>query len=132
MPYFDFIWTDEIIEHLAGKPMIKGREPRRINRELTPEEQDRLRIAREETERELPELIEQGELLEQAAMESTVSGQLRRAVHSSGFTIPEIAAELRIPVAELIEFLTGEAELPSGAFDRLATLLGCELVQVKS
>lgn len=112
--------------------MIKRRAARRIFRELTPEEHERLQKAREQIQRELPELIEQGERLEQAAAEPTVSGQLRRAVHSSGLTVPELANRLGLPVVQLVEFLTGEGELPSGTFDRLADLLGCELVQAKS
>lgn len=106
-----------------------NRQPRRIERELTDEEQERLRRAREETERELPALIEQGRQLKDAANEPTLSGQLRRAVHASDLTIAQIADHVGITPIQLGEFLTGESPLPSDVLDQLAHMLGCELVQ---
>lgn len=99
--------------------------------ELTPEQQARLAEARRQVERELPELIAQGRALRQAADETTLSGELRRAIHASELSLARIANEAGITLLQLDEFLTGEATLPSDAIDRLAALLGYELSPAK-
>ena len=95
--------------------------------ELTPEQQARLVEARRRVERELPELIVQGQALRKAAHEPTLSGELRRAIHASELSLARIADEAGITPLQLDEFLTSDATLPSDAIDRLAALLGYEL-----
>ena len=53
---------------------------RRVTRELTAEEQNRLRRYREQIASELPELAERNQLRKEAREETTLSGELRRAV----------------------------------------------------
>jgi plasmid maintenance system antidote protein VapI len=59
--------------------------------------------------------------------ESTLSGELRRAVHRSDRSLAEIATAAGITAIVLDDFLTGERTLRSDVIDRLATVLGCEL-----
>ena len=108
------------------------REAHRMTRELTEAERARWECARKEVESELPELIELGQRLERAAAEPTLSGQLRRAAHSSELSLTQIARKLQIAPATFSRFLAGEEPLPSDVLDRLTTLLGYELVPSRS
>jgi transcriptional regulator with XRE-family HTH domain len=65
-----------------------------------------------------------------AAKETTLSGELRRAVHASELSLSKIAANAGITAVMLDEFLTGERSLPSDVLDRLAQVLGYELKPV--
>ncbi len=105
------------------------REARRSNREWTEEERLRWEAAVDETMQERQQLVEQGPRLRAAALEDTLSGRLRQAIHTSDLTIQEIAGKLSIPDDELVSFLTGERPLPSDILDRLSQLLGYELVR---
>lgn len=102
---------------------------RRIMVELTPEQQERLRQAQQETEQELPELVVLGKSLRRAAQEETLSGSLRRAIHASPLDLDVLAERAGITPDGLQGFLTGEHPLPSDAMDRLAAEVGCQLVQ---
>jgi hypothetical protein len=97
---------------------------RRVTRELTPEEQERLRKHREQIAAELPSLIERGRLLKEASQEATLSGELRRAVHASQLSLSVIAERVGISTVALDEFLTGERTLRSDVLDRLAGAVG--------
>jgi hypothetical protein len=103
---------------------MSGPEPRRITRELTLEEQERLRRNRELIAAELPELIRRNQLRKEAADEATLSGELRRAVHAGSMSVPELAERIGISPTALDEFLTGERTLRSDVLDRLAAVLG--------
>ena len=97
---------------------------RRITRELTPEEQNRLRRQREQIASELPDLIERDRMRKEAGEEVTLSGELRRAVHASPLSLSTIAERVGISPLALDEFLTGERTLRSDVLDRLACILG--------
>jgi len=72
---------------------------------------------------ELSQLDERHERMVEAKGEDTFSGHLRRAVHSSGRLVREIAAEAGIPSQVLCEFLEGTRTLRSDVLDRLAQAL---------
>lgn len=91
---------------------------------LTPELRDRWQRAREESEAELPELLELGRQMREAAAEDTLSGHLRRAIHRSPRELSEIAAATGIGLSQLNEFLSGERTLRSDVLDRLAAQVG--------
>jgi transcriptional regulator with XRE-family HTH domain len=65
--------------------------------------------------------------MKEAHEESTLSGEIRRAVHASGVSLARIAAQAGITALQLDEFLTGERTLRSDALDRLATAVGFRL-----
>jgi hypothetical protein len=58
---------------------------------MTPELRERWQRAVRETEAELPELLDMGERLREAACENTLSGHLRRAIHRSRRRLEAIA-----------------------------------------
>jgi hypothetical protein len=97
---------------------------RRVTRELTPEEQDRLRRHREQIASELPDLAARDCMRKEAREEATLSGELRRAVHDSSLSLSTIAERAGISPLALDEFLTGERTLRSDVLDRLAGILG--------
>jgi hypothetical protein len=97
---------------------------RRITRELTPEEQERLRRNREMVAAELPDLIKRDQMRKEAREEATLSGELRRAVHAGGVSVTKIAEDIGISPTALDEFLTGERTLRSDVLDRLAAVVG--------
>src|SRR5438876_5807323 len=100
---------------------------RRVTRELTPEEKDRLRRQREQIASELPDLAERDRMRKEAREEATLSGELRRAVHASPLSLSAIAERVGISPPVLDEFLTGERTLRSDVLDRLAGVLGYAL-----
>src|SRR5262245_42029620 len=97
---------------------------RRVTRELTPGEQDRLRRYREQIASELPELAERDRMRKEAREEATLSGELRRAIHGSPLSLSMIAERAGISLLALDEFLTGERTLRSDVLDRVAAILG--------
>ena len=100
---------------------------RRVTRELTPEEQDRLRRYRAEIASELPDLAERDRMRKEAREEATSSGELRRSVHGSPLSLTIIADRAGLAPLALDEFLTGERTLRSDVLDRLACILGYSL-----
>jgi hypothetical protein len=81
---------------------------------------EQLRRDREKIANELPELVERGRLLDEAAAENSLSGHLRRAIHRSGRPLKKIAAEVGLDVFVLCDFLEGTRTLRSDVLDRLA------------
>jgi hypothetical protein len=81
---------------------------------------EQLRRDRETIATELPELIERGRLLDEAAAEKSLSGLLRSAIHRSGRPLKRIAAEVGLDVFVLCDFLEGTRTLRSDVLDRLA------------
>ena len=108
-------------------------EPRakRITRELTVSERERLEKYREQIARELPDLQARDQMRKDAREEGTLSGELRRAIHASELSLAEVAARVAVSPILLDDFLTGERTLRSDVIDRLATVLGCELNRVR-
>jgi hypothetical protein len=97
---------------------------KRITRDLTPEEQERLKRQRELIAKELPDLVQRDQMCKEAQEESTLSGELRHAIHTSQLSLSAIAYQAGITPLLLDEFLTGERTLRSDVMDRLATVLG--------
>src|SRR5205823_13620676 len=84
--------------------------------------QDRARI-----EAELPELMERGQRLDEAAAENSLSGHLRRAIHRGGRPLKVVAAEAGLDVFVLCDFLEGTRTLRSDVLDRLAPAVGATI-----
>src|SRR5712691_5908565 len=64
---------------------------------------------------------------EQIAQESTISGALRRAIHSSKFLLHDLADRAAIDLVTLDAFLTGVRPLGSDVIDRLTKILRLKL-----
>ena len=104
------------------------REARRTHREFTPEERARWEQARDEADRELPDVLERAKRRTQALAEPTISGQLRRAIQASDLSLHQVADRIDISPVELSGFMSGDQSLSSDVLDSLAALLGYELV----
>lgn len=96
-------------------------------RRLDPELLEQLRRDREKIAAELPELIERGKRLDEAAAEHTISGHLRNAIHHSGRPLKTIAAHAGIDAFALCDFLEGTRTLRSDVLDRLAQAIGASV-----
>ena len=99
-------------------------QPKRITRELTPEERERLKQQRALIAKELLDLAQRDQMRKDAQEEETLSGELRRAIHTQNLALKDIAAQAGITPLLLDEFLTGERTLRSDVMDRLAAVLG--------
>jgi len=97
---------------------------KRISRELTPDEKQRLQRQRALVAGELPDLVQRDKMRKEAHEESTLSGEVRRTIHASGLSLAAISAQAGITALQLDEFLTGERTLRSDVLDRLATAVG--------
>ncbi len=112
----------------AERAKTMKREIRRHDVTMTELEKRRWEQAVRETEEELPELMERGRRLLAAAEEPTVSGSLRRAAQASELSFDEVVERLGVPEEDYSDFQAGVRPLPSDVIDRLARILGCELV----
>jgi hypothetical protein len=110
---------------------MNERQAKRVSRELTSAEKDRLAKYREQIAQELPELTARDQMRKDAREEHTLSGELRRAIHASQLSVAEIAAQAGITPVVLDDFLTGERTLRSDVIDRLTSVLGYELSRTK-
>jgi len=106
---------------------MKAVKARRITRTLTSRQRARLTRQRRRIAVELPELTNRDQMRKEAKTEPTLSGELRRAIHSSPLSLASLATRAAIPTVALDEFLTGERTLRSDVLDRLATCLGLVL-----
>lgn len=106
---------------------MEKRQARRITRELTADQQQRIGRHREQIAAELPEMAARDQMRKEARDETTLSGQLRRAIHASQLSLSAIAEQTDITPLQLDEFLTGQRTLRSDVIDRLAAALGCQL-----
>jgi hypothetical protein len=97
---------------------------RRVTRVLTVHQQAALRQHRGKIARELPDMVKRDQMRKEASDEPTLSGELRRAIHSNPLSLSAIAGKAGIPPLVLDEFLTGERTLRSDVLDRLAASLG--------
>ena len=100
---------------------------RRVTRELTSAEKDRLQRSRQQVAEELPEMVARDQLRKEAREEATLSGSLRRAIHNSDVALTTISNRVGVPLVVLDEFLTGERTLRSDVMDRLANVLNYQL-----
>src|SRR5437867_4108209 len=87
-----------------------------------------LRGDREKIARELPELLERGQRLEEAAAENSLCGHLRRALHRSRQPLEKIAKAVGLDVFVLCDFLEGTRTLRSDVLDRLAQAVGATIL----
>lgn len=106
---------------------MMNRRARRVTRGLTPQQQARLRRNRRRIAAELPDLKARNQMRKEAGAELTLSGELRRAIHASPFSLADIADQAGLPPLALDEFLTGERTLRSDVLDRLTKSLGLVL-----
>ena len=88
---------------------------------------DQLRRDRERIAGELPELLERGQRLDEAASEDSLCGHLRRAIHRGGQPLKKLAAEVGLDVFVLCDFLEGTRTLRSDVLDRLAQAIGATI-----
>jgi transcriptional regulator with XRE-family HTH domain len=99
------------------------------HREMTNEERQRLAALREKIQQEIPDLVARNQMRDDARREASLSGALRRAVHSSNRPLTHLAREVGIEPTMLDEFLTGERNLLSEVLNRLAKAVGYDLSQ---
>ena len=86
---------------------------------------ERMADIRREWAAEDPEgTAEQWERLREAAAEASISGSLRRAIHSGGRTLNQLAKDVGIDSRQLSEWMQGERTLRSDILDRLGLALG--------
>ncbi len=95
--------------------------------ELSDEKRAEIRRAQALIKEEQSEWAKRLRLATEAAKENTFSGELRLAIHASGFNVIHIANQVGTTPVVVDEFLTGERTLRSDTIDRLAALLGYEL-----
>jgi hypothetical protein len=110
---------------------MQKRQAKRFTRELTHAEQERLERYRQQIAEELPELQARDQKRKEAREETTLSGELRRAIHGSELSLAEIAAYVGVTPLVLDDFLVGERTLRSDVLDRLAKCLGYELERIQ-
>jgi hypothetical protein len=110
---------------------MEKRQAKRVSRELTAAETERLAKYREQIAGELPDLAARDQMRKDAREENTLSGELRRAIHDSELSLAEIATHAGITPVVLDDFLTGERTLRSDVIDRLTSVLGYELNRAK-
>lgn len=110
---------------------MENRKPRRISRELTTEERQRLQESQQRIAEELPGMVVRDQMRKDAREEATLSGELRRAVHRSDLSLAMIAEKVAITPLLLDDFLTGERTLRSDVLDRLANVVGYELSHIQ-
>src|SRR5487761_1073002 len=96
-------------------------------RKFDPELLEELRRDRGKIAAELPELLERGKRLEEAAAEDSLSGHLRDAIHRSGRPLKKVAAEVGLDPFVLCDFLEGTRTLRSDVLDRLAQAVGAAI-----
>ena len=96
--------------------------------QLSDEKRAQIRLAQAQVKEELPELAKRLDMASKAAEENTFSGELRRAIHASGFPLNFVADRTGTTPIILDEFLTGEGSLQSDVIDRLVALIGYKLV----
>jgi hypothetical protein len=88
---------------------------------------EQLRLDRQKIANELPELLERGKQLDEAAKENALTGHLRRAIHHSGQPLKKIAATAGVDLFALCDFLEGTRTLRSDVLDRLAQAVGAAI-----
>jgi len=88
---------------------------------------EQLRLDRQKIASELPELLERGKRLDEAAEENSLCGHLRRAIHHSGQPLKTIAATVGVDLFVLCDFLEGTRTLRSDVLDRLAQAVGATI-----
>ena len=91
---------------------------------ISPEKMADIRASWPKIEAELPEQMERLSRMNEAAAESSLTGQLRQAVHQSGQQVPQIAVVAGIDPETLCDWLEGLRTLRSDVLDRIAQAIG--------
>ena len=104
----------------------------RVTLELTEDQRRRLREAADEEQSHKDENIAAYRRMLAAEREPTLSGDLRRAIKSSGRRPSELAELVGLTPLDLDAFRCGDTTLPSNVLDRLAAALGMTLVPAAS
>ena len=89
----------------------------RTRRVIPPERMEEIRRSWNQDDPE--QAAAQFERLADAAAETSVSGQLRRAVHASARPVSQIASAIGIEPRHLAEWLEGQRNLRSDILDRI-------------
>jgi hypothetical protein len=79
---------------------------------------------------ETPELLERARRRKAALDEMTISGQLRRAIRSSGLRYRDLCLASGLTREQLDDFMTGDP-VPATVVDALATALSYELSRME-
>ncbi|MFM9964384.1 MAG: helix-turn-helix domain-containing protein [Planctomycetaceae bacterium] len=87
---------------------------------IAPERLDEIRHSWPLIEAELPDLIARMEHMREASSEQSLCGELRRAVHHSGFTLAQVADRAGLDPDVLSDWLQGIHTLRSDVLDRIA------------
>ena len=87
---------------------------------LSPERLDEIRRSWPLIEAELPDLIARMESMREASNEQSLCGELRRAVHHSGYTLTQVADRAGLEPDVLSDWLQGTHTLRSDVLDRIA------------
>jgi hypothetical protein len=106
---------------------MKKTKTRRRTVQLTEEQMQQLRKDRELIAQELPDLIAKHQRICDAKEEPTMSGALRRAIHSSKILLDDLADRAGTDLDTLDDFLTGEQPLSSEIIDQLTKILKLKL-----
>ena len=106
---------------------MKKKTLKRRTIQLTHEQIAHLRKDRELIAQELPDLMAKHRRLRHAAEESSHSGALRRAMHSSKILLHDLANRAGTDMKKLDAFLTGDQPLTSDVIDRLTKILKLRL-----
>ena len=95
-----------------------------ISKVISPEQMAEIKVSWPKIEAELPEQMERLARMDEACAETSLTGQLRQAVHKSGLQVPQIAATVGIDVVMLADWLEGLRTLRSDVLDRIAQAIG--------
>lgn len=106
---------------------MKKNKAKRSTAALTPVQLAQLKRDRELIAQELSELRARQQQFRKAKEEKSLSGALRRAIHSSKILLPQLASRARTNIQTLESFLLGEAQLTSDVIDRLSRILNLRL-----
>lgn len=91
---------------------------------ISPEKMADIRASWPNIEAEFSEQQERLSRMNEAAAESSLTGQLRQAVHDSGQQVPQIATAAGITPEILCDWLEGLRTLRSDVLDRIAQAIG--------
>jgi hypothetical protein len=106
---------------------MRAKRKRRIVAELPTALMKEIHRSRALIAKELPKLVEKGQRLHDAKQEPTMSGALRRAIHTSKILLPDLADRAQADMDTLDAFLTGDRPLNSDVIDRLTKILRLKL-----
>src|SRR5437762_13332989 len=107
--------------------MKKTTRTKRQTAHLTEAQIQQRRRDRELMAEQLPDLIAKHQRICDAKEEPTMSGALRRAIHSSKILLDDLADRAGTDLDTLDAFLTGERPLTSDLIDRLTKILKLKL-----